>query len=482
MDIQLELDIKDTHELSDEAIYNKYHDFVYSSVNYDSYVWYDDLITRDYICPKCHKKIKDNKCIKCNTTYNLNKRIRYNKKDKFIYQEKLIFDVRDYNLYLYLIHIDKNIENNQINTNIRKYLVSPDSIINLDNNKIFMYSTYVKAIKHYNSFFANDDWEKWDEYIHSEYSLGIDDVYMINIDEVSNYPLLEHSCLKESIEYMIENNIVMNISNIILDSICYKEREYLFKLGLKRLAVTYPFGITYKRGFKNTFGIDKSYLPLMVENDIDTTTYIGMKEYPTKDLLVADFIGCLKMYSYSQSMDLIKSIGYKKVAHYCKGKDLYMYEDYISMANKLGMNIKDKKVAFPEDLVKSHDELVYKYEDIKNKKYDNKLNEIAKLCEINIYVDEDYIILPAKSVAELIDESKQMNNCVRTYVEMIASGHCQIYFMRKKMEPRKSLVTIEVVNNKVVQARIKNNKDCPNKYKTVIDLFEKQLKIIKVNN
>jgi len=48
---------------------------------------------------------------------------------------------------------------------------------------------------------------------------------------------------------------------------------------------------------------------------------------------------------------------------------------------------------------------------------------------------------------------------VRTYAEKYANGECDIYFMRTLKEPEKSLVTVEVKNNKIIQSRVKNNKN-----------------------
>ena len=73
--------------------------------------------------------------------------------------------------------------------------------------------------------------------------------------------------------------------------------------------------------------------------------------------------------------------------------------------------------------------------------------------------DEKFIILPAPNLKALQDESTQQNNCVRTYAEKYANGICDIYFMRNITEPKKSLVTVEVKNNKIVQSRLKHNAD-----------------------
>ena len=75
----------------------------------------------------------------------------------------------------------------------------------------------------------------------------------------------------------------------------------------------------------------------------------------------------------------------------------------------------------------------------------------------NTFNNGKFIVLPATSIKDLQNESSQQNNCVRTYAEKYAEGICDIYFMRNINKPNKSLVTVEVKNNKVVQSRIKNN-------------------------
>ena len=75
----------------------------------------------------------------------------------------------------------------------------------------------------------------------------------------------------------------------------------------------------------------------------------------------------------------------------------------------------------------------------------------------------------------LINEGKQQNNCVRTYAEKYAESDCDIYFMRDISKPKKSLVTIEVKNNKVVQSRIKNNDDPNQKQLEFINKWEQEV-------
>ena len=88
----------------------------------------------------------------------------------------------------------------------------------------------------------------------------------------------------------------------------------------------------------------------------------------------------------------------------------------------------------------------------------NRYSELLK----NKFSNNKFIIFPANSLESLQNESAQQNNCVRTYAEKYANRKCDIYFMRNISNPDKSLVTVEVINNKVVQSRIKNNLS-PNK-------------------
>ena len=73
-----------------------------------------------------------------------------------------------------------------------------------------------------------------------------------------------------------------------------------------------------------------------------------------------------------------------------------------------------------------------------------------------------------------------MNNCVKNYSEDFGLGKKDIYFMREINKQNKSLITVEVRNNKIVQARIRNN-ELPNKMQWDF-LYEWQDKILSKAN
>ena len=135
-----------------------------------------------------------------------------------------------------------------------------------------------------------------------------------------------------------------------------------------------------------------------------------------------------------------------------------MYVDYLENASLLGFDLKNKKYLFPENLKESHDKLVEQVRIYRNQIFTEAIlrryNELSK----NIYKSEEFIIIPPKNEEEFISEASQQGNCVYTnYYEKHANGSSDIYFMRSLKNINKSLVTVEVRNNKVVQSRIKGN-------------------------
>lgn len=134
-----------------------------------------------------------------------------------------------------------------------------------------------------------------------------------------------------------------------------------------------------------------------------------------------------------------------------------IYKDYLYMAGKLGLPLEENKVLFPDDLVKAHDEATEQFEIFKQNEKNIAIKEGLKDLLKYIYDDGKYLIRPAESVQELIEESKQMKNCVRTYAENYAKGITAIFFIRQISNPDKSFVTLELKNKHVCQCLAYHN-------------------------
>lgn len=122
-----------------------------------------------------------------------------------------------------------------------------------------------------------------------------------------------------------------------------------------------------------------------------------------------------------------------------------------------------------------HDKYEKQVQIMKQELLAKKIVERVALLSKNTFKNKEFIIFPATSVNDLIDESKQQNNCVRTYAEKYAEGDCDIYFMRKVNTPKISLVTVEVKNDRIVQKRTKNNANTNKKQDKFLDEWQKKL-------
>lgn len=86
----------------------------------------------------------------------------------------------------------------------------------------------------------------------------------------------------------------------------------------------------------------------------------------------------------------------------------------------------------------------------------------------------DYTFIYPKTTQDIKDEAATQNNCVASYIDRVIDGQCHILFLRKKDRPQDSLVTIEVRNNKIVQARQRFNDPVSDEQQEVIDAFNKK--------
>ena len=66
-----------------------------------------------------------------------------------------------------------------------------------------------------------------------------------------------------------------------------------------------------------------------------------------------------------------------------------------------------------------------------------------------------------------------MNNCVSSYIKRVIEGSCDILFLRYKDCPDESLVTIEVRDNKIVQALQRYNNPLNKEQQEIVNKWNK---------
>lgn len=131
--------------------------------------------------------------------------------------------------------------------------------------------------------------------------------------------------------------------------------------------------------------------------------------------------------------------------------------DYIEQCEKLNVKL-DK----PKDFQARHDAYSHRIAWSKNEKENQKIKRKYKIYQKYLYKSKDIEIKPFKNVKEIIDCGEKLHNCIGSYVGRYASGNTMIFYLTEK---RRLKAAIEVKNGKLIQARIKSNKDCNRKQK-----------------
>lgn len=142
--------------------------------------------------------------------------------------------------------------------------------------------------------------------------------------------------------------------------------------------------------------------------------------------------------------------------------------DYADMMRQLS-NKYDK---YPRHFLTTHKIACRNYDRMK-KEFSEELfrKRIKKEYECSF---GEYVFIYPKSTQDIKDEASCQSNCVSSYIDKVIDGYCHILFLRKKNNPKESLVTIEVRNDQIVQAKRRFNDDVTEEQKEVIDKFNKK--------
>lgn len=125
--------------------------------------------------------------------------------------------------------------------------------------------------------------------------------------------------------------------------------------------------------------------------------------------------------------------------------------------------------------------------DITSRNYEVKLTEEQAEMFENAYKDfkpfvtEDktYTIVRPKNADDVKHEGSALNHCVASYISKVLKRNCLIVFLRKTKATDKPLVTIEIENESIVQARGASNRSITeDEYKAICEYAkENKLKV-----
>lgn len=274
------------------------------------------------------------------------------------------------------------------------------------------------------------------------FSAGFDDI----IDYRFKYSIKDIP--KGLIKLCREHEI--KLSNILLEYYKTNPDAYLLAFNLEYASLT---DADILRILTNTTSLKEYYGTRNWEynyRNVASFNYLLGKGYNTKALL--NYIDYCKTYEAIEDMDFL----------------LRELVDYVRMMSELSTKY-DK---YPRHLLTTHRIASRNYTRLKQEFNEEKFRQrINKDYECTF---GEYRFIYPESTQEIKDEASQQSNCVASYIDKVIDGQCHIMFLRKKDSPDKSLVTIEIVDNKIVQAKRRFNDPVTFEDQEAIDKWNKK--------
>lgn len=150
--------------------------------------------------------------------------------------------------------------------------------------------------------------------------------------------------------------------------------------------------------------------------------------------------------------------------------------DYWAECKTLKMDPSDDTIRWPKCLAKAHTETSKRIKYIEDKKHDEQIQR--NLAELKAYFleNEDYIIRPAATTQEIINEGNALCHCVGGYAKSYANGNTIICFIRTKDNPNMPFYTVEFnTKGTLIQCRGLKNKGYGEDIKAFLGLVQKQI-------
>ena len=331
-------------------------------------------------------------------------------------------------------------------------------------------------------------------------------LYTKNLDaELAGTPF-QYSQLKQ---FYLQDPMRMQVIPYLNTYIHYPSLEYLVKLKLIRLASWAVYSrsdycsgerplILSGKNIREVLGLPKEYLPLLQQVNPGGKQLIMMRnmirhgKIPNVEFMkwcadrdVSDaarinnilrYMSHLKLMRYAdEQYEKYRRRSWAEQGHLFSSVSnlLTDYSDYLTMCEGLGFDLSNDFVLFPNNLPEAHS----KVNDLSDKEtsaaYDKVIGGRYEALNARYgFRKGGFMIVPPHTSKEIVEEGQALRHCVGTYVKKVALDKAIILFMRKAKEPDKPFCTIEIVGDRVTQARIQQNADPPPKAKAFLSLWK----------
>lgn len=176
-----------------------------------------------------------------------------------------------------------------------------------------------------------------------------------------------------------------------------------------------------------------------------------------------DYYWVKQLLNYN-GVNIMRTLRYveKQAKKYPKQRKVIISDivDYWGMMKKLKEDITDERIRYPQNLIRAHDvamsRIEYKKSQEKQEQFIKRTSELEKY----IYESNGYIIRPAASHIELVNEGKALNHCVARYSNKHAKGDTAIFFIRRAETPEVSYFTLEFDEKNLIVRQNRGLNNC----------------------
>lgn len=243
-------------------------------------------------------------------------------------------------------------------------------------------------------------------------------------------------------------NKIPNLYSVVLDM----KFNSITQHNLQELLLTYGTYFNRQEAERYYYGSKTLYIKYLVEN----------YNYNIKSLLT--YLDNLMTYEAIENFNSL-----------CQE-----FYDYVRMASKI--SVKFEK--YPRYFLSTHRITCRNYDRLKEIFVEQ---DFAKRIDTELeYKIGEYKFIYPSVTQDIKDEAVQQSNCVASYIQDVIDGKCHIMFLRKQNKDKskeeqynESLVTLEIRDYKVVQAKGKFNRECYDNEKEMIEQFNLYLEKIK---
>ena len=130
---------------------------------------------------------------------------------------------------------------------------------------------------------------------------------------------------------------------------------------------------------------------------------------------------------------------------------------------------------YPKCLHTNHDIVVKNYNNFKETHDEVVFDKMVdKTLE---YMSKPYSVIVPKQSSDVKNEGVSLNHCSASYVNKIINGETQVVFLRDSKKLEESLVTLEVRDNSIVQAKGYLNRKVNEQEDLFIQKYAKEKKL-----